>query len=402
MSRTVTALYDSKDEAEAARERLSTANIMGARIVDGGPSLDQIPLPDQDRQLYRESLSRGGFMLIAEAGGQQDADRIVHLLEGSGSVDLGARQEEWKKGGWSAGAQKLPGAEEQLQVGKREVERGGARVRSYVREVPVHEEVSLREEHVSVERRPIDPPVDPSKFGSADPLREREVEMTATGEEAVVSKQAHVREEVVVRKTEAERPQTVRDTVAQMEVRAEAPASPAAQRHAPAPPATGTDQAASLRGDQQSRSNHMAQNDSFRGAGSAGTTPTSQGQSPALGARSDDLTPGTYGSGAAIGGGTWQGGSNVAQAEPLSTTAGQTQDYQRTGRELTVTERGKSRPSTAVVIGSALAGAVAGSAIPFMLASRKSERDQTLVADSSGSDDLSDRGSRRFGRRRPR
>jgi stress response protein YsnF len=49
----------------------------------------------------------------------------------------------------------IPLVEEELRVGKREVNRGGARVRSYVREVPVHEQVSLREEHVDVERRPV-------------------------------------------------------------------------------------------------------------------------------------------------------------------------------------------------------------------------------------------------------
>jgi len=358
-----------------------------------------VPLSDDDRQLYRESLSRGGFMLIAEAGEQGDADRIIRVLEDSGSVDLDARHDEWKSAGGSSGGQTIPVVQEQLHVGAREVERGGARVRSYVREVPVHEEVSLREEQVIVERRRIDPPVDPAQFGSADPLREREVEMTAIAEEAVVNKEAHVREEVVVRRTAEERPQTVEGTGARTEVRMAEAASPADSSQASVPPATGTDQASNVRGVQPSRSNNMAQNDSFRGAGAAGPTPTAQNQSPGLGARSNDLGPGAYGSGAAIGSGSWHGGSNVAQSEPL-TTSGHSQDYQRTGRELVVTERTKNRPSTALVIGSALAGAVAGSAIPFMLAGRKTERDQTLVTHTG--DDLPNRGSRRFGRRRPR
>ena len=45
-----------------------------------------------------------------------------------------------------------------------------------------------------------------------------------------------------------------------------------------------------------------------------------------------------------------------------------------TGRELTVVERQGSGPSTATVVGYALAGAVAGAAIPFMLSARSSGR----------------------------
>ena len=48
----------------------------------------------------------------------------------------------------------IPVAEEELRVGKREVSGGRVRVRSYVVETPVQEQVSFREEHVSVERRP--------------------------------------------------------------------------------------------------------------------------------------------------------------------------------------------------------------------------------------------------------
>jgi hypothetical protein len=47
-------------------------------------------------------------------------------------------------------------------------------------------------------------------------------------------------------------------------------------------------------------------------------------------------------------------------------------EYQPAGRDLVLAERTRSRPSTAVIIGSAIAGAVAGGAIPFMLSGRKS------------------------------
>jgi uncharacterized protein (TIGR02271 family) len=112
----------------------------------------------------------------------------------------------------------IPIVEEQLRVGKRLVNRGRVRVRTYVVETPVEETVTLRDESVSVERRPVtrelaDVP--------ADAFREREIEVTETDEEAVVSKQARVVEEVVVRKDVATDNRVVRDTVRRTEVEIE-------------------------------------------------------------------------------------------------------------------------------------------------------------------------------------
>src|SRR5690349_4002335 len=54
--------------------------------------------------------------------------------------------------------QTLPVVEEQLKVGKRQVEGGGVRVFTHTSERPVEEQVTLREERASVERRPVDRP----------------------------------------------------------------------------------------------------------------------------------------------------------------------------------------------------------------------------------------------------
>jgi uncharacterized protein (TIGR02271 family) len=247
MSRTVTALYDTRAEAEAARERLSSAcRADGIRIIDkndgGSGGLSSFYLSDEDRQAYGEGIRRGGFLLCAEVDGDSDPDRIVALLEESASVDLEERQQSWRNEGWnpsstsssssgqstdqaSAGAsgarveeQRIPIVEEELRVGKREIERGGARVRSYIRETPVQEQVTLREEHVEVERRPVDRPVSTSAADNEGLLQERSIEMRETAEEAVVQKVANVREEVVVTKTAEERTETIEDTVRRTEV----------------------------------------------------------------------------------------------------------------------------------------------------------------------------------------
>lgn len=114
----------------------------------------------------------------------------------------------------SEGEITLPIVEEQLSVGKRTVERGGARVRTHVEEVPVQEQVQLREEHVHVERRPVDRPV-----GNApEAFREGVIEVTEQAEVPVVSKEARVVEEVVIGKDVTERQETVRDTVRRTDV----------------------------------------------------------------------------------------------------------------------------------------------------------------------------------------
>jgi uncharacterized protein (TIGR02271 family) len=116
------------------------------------------------------------------------------------------------------GEEAIPIVEERLQVGKREVNRGRVRVRSYVVETPVQEQVSLRQEHVEVERRHVDRPL----TGADEALfRDRTIEATESAEEAVVAKEARVVEEVVVRKEADERVQTVQDKVRRTEVEVE-------------------------------------------------------------------------------------------------------------------------------------------------------------------------------------
>ena len=111
-------------------------------------------------------------------------------------------------------------------VGKREVNRGGVRVRSYVVETPVSEQVSLREENVSIERRP----VDRALTGTEDAFRDRTIEMTETGEEVVVGKTATVTEEVTIRKDVSERTQEINDSVRRTEVEVERVAGSDADR----------------------------------------------------------------------------------------------------------------------------------------------------------------------------
>jgi uncharacterized protein (TIGR02271 family) len=111
--------------------------------------------------------------------------------------------------------QSIPVVEEQLKVGKREVQRGGVRIFSRVVETPVNETVGLREEHVDVQRHRVDQPISPA---DASAFKEQTIEMRETAEEAVVEKSARIVEEVTVGKQVNERQEQIHDSVRHTEV----------------------------------------------------------------------------------------------------------------------------------------------------------------------------------------
>jgi uncharacterized protein (TIGR02271 family) len=124
----------------------------------------------------------------------------------------------------------IPLAEETLIVGKRTVNSGTTRIRRYVVETPVEQQVSLFDEKVIVERRR---PVTDAATG--DTLTELSIEVIETSEVPVAAKSVRVREEIVVRKERTKRIATVRDTVRRDEVRVEQPSKQlTARQYAPA------------------------------------------------------------------------------------------------------------------------------------------------------------------------
>jgi len=107
-------------------------------------------------------------------------------------------------------------SEEELRVGKRQVEVGGVRLRKVIRTETVNQPVELAHEEIVVERVPA---------GAAKPgeraFSEQEVYIPLRREEAVVQKEARVREEVRARKqTDVER-QNVSGTVRREDVEVE-------------------------------------------------------------------------------------------------------------------------------------------------------------------------------------
>jgi uncharacterized protein (TIGR02271 family) len=182
-------------------------------------------VPEAEAQYYAEGLRRGGALVLVEAADER-ADRAVAIMERSPAADLEARtgantaRERGRAGTREVetGDVKVPVVEEELQVGTRQVRRGGVRLYTRVVERPVEETVRLRDEEVRVERRPVDRPATEADVAAA---KEGTIEVTETDEEVVARKQARVVEEIVVHKDVDEHTETVRDTVRRTEVEVE-------------------------------------------------------------------------------------------------------------------------------------------------------------------------------------
>lgn len=214
-------------------------------LVDAG-------VPEEEAEYYAEALRRGGT-LVAITTDESRTARAQEIMNRFNPIDLDRRVEQWRETGWSGydanaepwtedqfrtererygtmqmgehqrdmnreGEQHFDVVEEELQVGKRQVESGGVRVRSYVTSKPVEEQVRLRSEHVSVERHPVDRPASEADISA---FREGTIEVTERHEEPVISKRARVIEEVTISKDVEEHTETVRDTVRRTDVEVE-------------------------------------------------------------------------------------------------------------------------------------------------------------------------------------
>jgi uncharacterized protein (TIGR02271 family) len=171
---------------------------------------------DERARQAAEILDRNGAIDVDERGAQYSSQNY--------SQETNTRQNFTETSGTTGTSQNyantetstaIPVIEEQLQVGKQQVETGGARIRSRIIEKPVEASVRLREEHVVVNRRPVNREVTEADMNN---IREGDIEITERAEVPVVAKQARVVEEVSVGKNVTEREETVSDTVRRTDV----------------------------------------------------------------------------------------------------------------------------------------------------------------------------------------
>ena len=269
---TIIGQFEDPADAQRAVDELASAGVAGEAVrllpgaagsatgaAGGGASHDRagvgsgflssfggVAIPEEDRRVYAEGTGRG-YATVAVRVDEAKAEAVAATLERYGAVDLDEREASWRSEGWAghtasttadttttttaalatsgAGAGTAGGrddetvsrVEERLVVGKRQATGGRVRVRSYVVETPFEEQVTLRDERVHLERRPVDRPV-----GAGDSVfEERVIEATERSEEAVVTKEARVVEEIGLRKEADTRTEIVRDTVRRQEVEVE-------------------------------------------------------------------------------------------------------------------------------------------------------------------------------------
>jgi uncharacterized protein (TIGR02271 family) len=169
-----------------------------------------------DQMLGRvEKIHGNGFHVAGQHIGRDQILRVEHnriYLQGGGTMTgqtagmaTGSTQDEIR----------VPVVEEQLQVGKREVELGEVEIRRRVVEEQQSVPVTLRQEEVTIEQ--VGTPVRPLRAGE-EAFQEGTIRVPVRGEEAVVAKETIVTGEVVVEKDVRQEQRTVSDTVRRTEV----------------------------------------------------------------------------------------------------------------------------------------------------------------------------------------
>ena len=255
---TIIAVYDTAAHAEEAVRDLQAANVPPGAISQhagtatgsglmAGSAQTAAPArepgfwnrlfggePDHDTSVYDRSLDSGSTVVTVRVP-DEHIESVSRILEAHDPIDLDQRANGYGLGAASSataatttaattaatatqgGDEVISLAEEQLVVGKRLVNRGSTRVRRYVVETPVEQNVTLQSERVSIERRPVSAGTHVADTAFTD----RVIEVTETDEEVVVGKTAHVAEEVVIRKDAVDHVETVRDTVRREDIEVE-------------------------------------------------------------------------------------------------------------------------------------------------------------------------------------
>jgi uncharacterized protein (TIGR02271 family) len=263
----VVALFDTDEHARAAMRALEAAGFPSREISllhKDGSGVDRVAvdslgaagfwqrifglgLQKSDAEVYGHTVEKGGVVLTIRAP-ETDIERAMEVLHVHKTVDVDQRAATLgfvsTKPAVSAqataasvasrpaapvapaapvtrpataGEEVIRLAEEQLNVGKRQVVAGNTRIRRFVIEKPVEVQVTLHEEHAAVLRRAIK---DLTYLKDVD-WSDRTIEVEEAAEQAVVSKTARIAEEVVVRKESSDRVETVHDTVRRQQVEVE-------------------------------------------------------------------------------------------------------------------------------------------------------------------------------------
>lgn len=190
---------------------------------------------ESQSSVYSRAIETGGAVLSLRLP-ESEVPRAMRILDIHPPQNLNERAADWNASGTFTSKASTPPlapkgtntvitgkeeilrlAEEHLDVVKRLVETGKARIRRFVVEQPVESQITLHEEHAAMLRRPV---TDGKALKDVD-WTDKTIEVTETAEQAVVNKTAHIAEEVVIRKEGSDHIETVRDKVRRQQVEME-------------------------------------------------------------------------------------------------------------------------------------------------------------------------------------
>ena len=223
-STTLICLFHHYDQARAALSDIQNAGVPESVVSvisanqarnSGTSTLESLGVPDRDLHHLEAGVRDGGTIIAVAATGPyvSAVERIFGKHKASKIDEAIAPIAETSVA--LTGDTAIPIVEEELQVGKRAVDQGGVRVYRRVVEIPAEASVNLREEHVVVGRNVVDRPATAADLQTAG---NRVIELTEIAEEPVITKSAHVVEEVLIGKEVGQHTEHISDTVRRTEV----------------------------------------------------------------------------------------------------------------------------------------------------------------------------------------
>lgn len=258
MSKTIIGVFNTMEQAEAAKKYLMEKGCQASSIQvhsynDNRTSTPETSMQNHDEGFlegikrffselfgddddshashYTEAVRRGHALLSVEVE-EHRVDEVCTALNRAGAIDIDSKLMEWKSDGYSGFSssqvskdtgmidqkESIPVVQEELEVGKRTINKGAVRVHSRTIETPVKESINLKEQHARVERHPTDRP---ATAADMEAFQGGSIEIPETEEKVVANKTARVIEEVEVGSEESEHVETVEDTVRHNEVEVE-------------------------------------------------------------------------------------------------------------------------------------------------------------------------------------
>lgn len=243
---TLVGLYPTRVVADEVRTRLEAAGVIQSDISIGADAGELVheataeapkraagfwawlfgsEVSDEQRERYAGHLRRGSIAVSVLTRSDDEREKAIGVMEQFDPIDIegdDGRSVALETPAPSAATERdqvIPLAKEELAVGKRQVERR-YRVRTHVVERPVEAQVQLRDERVTIERRPAATTTG-AILGSG--FAESDVEVVERHEEPVVAKTTQAGEEVVVHTESQARVETVRDRLRETKVDVEQP-----------------------------------------------------------------------------------------------------------------------------------------------------------------------------------